>query len=252
MSNANANFQRALVAFSQPGSNTQAFKAALEKYLKQYNKTINQQVQNILIGTTFGNIKNRKTLLNRLAARTAVVAQRAAAAGAPSPSTENMNKRIRSILASYKEQYNRERGMTFPLRTNIQFSADKNFNKNRLGQILNSNYKNKNFVRNVKSVLGLLVAPPLPPKPLVNMSSPSVIGPVAPVLQTFPVSQNKLGEIQTILKMIRSQGINSNWQKSITRPYNPANINQALKNFEFSNTPFSNQNKAVIKNRLTR
>ena len=59
--------------------------------------------------------------------------------------------------------------------------------------------------------------------------------------------RNNRGEIQTILKMIRSQGISSNWQKSITRPYNVKNVNLALLNYEFSN-----QNKATIRNRLTR
>jgi hypothetical protein len=227
MSNANANFQRALVAFSKNG-NSAVFKQAVEKYLKQFNKTVNQKVQNILIGTTFGSIKNRKTLLNRLAAQTAVVAQRAAAAGAPNPSTENTNRRIRAILASYKEQYNRERGMTFHLEKNIQFSAGKNFNKNRLGQILNSNYTNKNFVRNVKSVLGLLVAPPLPEKPprsqqlnkiLTNFQQRHTTSGMNNTLKRNLTSGtiNKIQNKQFILELLKQQKYNNSFKSNIRK-----------------------------------
>ena len=259
MSNANGNFQRALVAFSKNGK-SDVFKQAVEKYLKQFNKTVNQKVQNILANTSYHqNIKTKLNLLKRLAAQTSTVAQRAQAVGAPSPLINNLNRRIGALLLSYKTEYNNKKSINSNLASRIKTNITSSNNKNRLIKTLNLSYTdpaNAKFVKNIKNILRIPVSspapPPLPPKPLINISSSSVIVPVAPVLQTFPVSQNKLGEITKILELIRTKGINNtNWQRSINRQYNAANINHALQNFEFKYPPFSNQNKARIKNRLS-
>lgn len=249
MSSTNENFRKALVAFSQPGSNTQVFKAALENYIKSYNKTLNQQVKNILSGTTYTNVNTRQKLLNRLAQQTSRAAENAKRVGMPQPQLNQKNREIKVLLSGLRGIFTTSSPENIQWNLRIKSNLNR-YNKNKVNQILRNNYNTTNpvFTREIRRVLNIATAaPPLPPKPLFSVSETTI--PFPQVLKTYPVNQNKRGEIKKILEMIRNKGITSNWQGSISisRPYNAANINYALRNFEFSN-----QNKATIRNRLTR
>lgn len=146
--------------FSKPETNAGVFRAAVEKYIKSYNKTLNQQIKNILSGTTYTNINTRQKLLNRLAQQTSQAAKNARNIGIHQPQLNQTNRNIKVLLNGLKAKFDPDN-----IQTNLHIKANLGaYNKNKVNQILKNNYNttNASFTKEIRRVLGI--------GPLINVS----------------------------------------------------------------------------------
>lgn len=210
MSSPNLNFQQALQAFSRQGADQQVFRTAVKKYIETYNKTVNQQIKNILSGTNYQNINTRQKLLNRLAQQTSQAVKNATQVGVSNNQLVIINRNITALLKMYKQNFNNSKGNPTTMWNASVRSTLNPYNKTNINKILRSNYaRNDAFTKEVRRVLGIAVPPPLPPKPTL---------PPPPPLPPPPNTTNELRQILKQTKMIynvkSARGLvepNKNW-----------------------------------------
>ena len=163
-SQSNLNFRKALVAFSQPGANAGVFRQAVEQYIRSYNKTVNQQVKNILSGTTYTNVNTRQKLLNRLAQQTSQAAKNARNIGMPLPQLNQKSREIKLLLNGLVKNFTPNSPNNIKWNTQVwsNLGNQRRYNKGKVNQILRNNYNASNpaFTKEIRQVLGIAAAPP--------------------------------------------------------------------------------------------